>query len=112
MKSWKDLSPEEKGALLLAHHEGKVIEWKWIEGKLWHTLHRRGDGPPINWGDCYCFRVKPEPVVEEVVMYTSFPHNPWGFTADNCEQDRTHKITFNLVDSVIDCSSIKMEKLK
>ena len=24
---WKDMTPEEKGALLLANHEGKSIEW-------------------------------------------------------------------------------------
>ena len=110
MKPWKDLSPEEKGALLLASHEGRTLQY-------W----QRGTG---GWADCNSvagihdhefYRVKPEPVVEEVVMYTSRPRNRppgWGFTADNCEQDRTHKITFNLVDSVIDCSSVKMEKLK
>jgi hypothetical protein len=26
-KLWRDMTPEEKGALLLAAHEGKVIEY-------------------------------------------------------------------------------------
>jgi hypothetical protein len=34
-KLWRDMTPEEKGALLLAHHEGKVIEildyGEWLE---------------------------------------------------------------------------------
>jgi hypothetical protein len=109
MKTWKDMSPEEKGALLLAHHEGKVIEWKPLENKLWHVFRQRG---PLHWDDCYCYRVKPEPVVEEVVMFTKIPSSYWGWTADGCAVDRTHKITFNTVDGEPDCSSIKMEKLK
>lgn len=107
VKPWKDMTPEEKGALLLARHEGKTLQY-------W----RRGSG---GWANCAdvagiydheFYRIKPAPVVEEVVMYTSFPRNPWGFTADNCEQNRTHKVVFNIVDGAIDYSSVKMEKLK
>lgn len=55
MKSWRDLTAEEKGALLLASHEGKTLQyWK------------RGTG---GWEDCLpvvihkheFYRVKPEP---------------------------------------------------
>ena len=76
MKPWKDMSPEEKGALLLASHEGKTLQyWK------------RGSG---GWEDCRSvaihehetYRVKPKPVVEEVVMFTKTPSSYWGWTAD------------------------------
>lgn len=106
MKPWKDMSREEKGALLLASHEGKTLQyWK------------RGTG---GWADCLSvaiyeheyYRVKPEPVVEEVVMFTKSPSSYWGWTADGCAVDRTHKITFNTVDGEPDCSSVKMKRLK
>jgi len=35
-KLWRDMTPEEKGALMLAAHEGKVIEWSY--GLPWNTF--------------------------------------------------------------------------
>lgn len=106
MKLWKDMTPEGKGALLLASHEGKTLQyWK------------RGTG---GWEDCLsvviheneCYRVKPEPVVKEVVINGGATAGVWGFDSilSPCVED-THKITFNLVDGVPDCNSIKMIKL-
>lgn len=109
MKPWKDMTPEEKGALLLASHEGKTLQyWK------------RGTG---GWEDCLSvviheheyYRVKPKPVVTEVVMYgavgVSANDTPYLWGGSVKEQSDTHKITFNLVDGEPDCNSIKMEKL-
>lgn len=116
MKPWKDMSREEKGALLLASHEGKTLQyWK------------RGTG---GWADCLSvaiyeheyYRVKPEPVVKGVVMYAGtverlHARHPisCSWVADEYDTPAvtdTHKITFNLVDGEPDCSSVKMEKLK
>lgn len=88
---WKDLSPEEKGALLLAHHEGRDIQM--YASDHWYTVN------PI-WEDFTAYRIKPEPVRNSVEM-------KWGLGSLD-----THRITFDLVDGVPDCSSIKMEKIK
>lgn len=110
MKLWKDMTACEKGALLLASHEGETLQyWK------------RGTG---GWEDCLSvvihnnefYRVKPKPVVTEVVRYGQVCNGvePWGggfaYTLTQGRKD-THKITFNLVDGEPDCNSIKMEKL-
>lgn len=60
MKLWKDMTPEEKGALLLAYHEGKTIEWKW-KGRVEWEEDVKGGRAGLSWeGECY-YRVKPEP---------------------------------------------------
>jgi len=59
-KLWLDMTAEEKGALLLAHQEGKVIEWYCFD--MWLT-----DGS-IEWKDCIAYRVKPKPKVEVVAL--------------------------------------------
>ena len=57
-KLWRDMTDSEKGALLLAHHEGKVIEifLDWDRGGTWVNVT-----PPPNWLDEYAYRVRPEP---------------------------------------------------
>lgn len=54
-KLWRDMTPEEKGALLLAYHEGKVIEGRnedWKVG-VW-TIAKP------NWNNHSAYRIKPE----------------------------------------------------
>ena len=101
------MSPEEKGALLLAHYEGKVIQIAWIAScsgeKVWL------DQPSPAWDNFCAYRVKPP--AEKVVIFTSITDSPWGCTADTSPKGRTHKITFDTIDGEPDCTSIKMEKL-
>lgn len=100
-KTWSQMSDAEKGALLLAHHDGKSIQ-NWTNG----------------WRDCYpiwdvnnAYRVKPEPTVEAVTLFgKTDKHGGWIFWS--VLADETHKITFNLIDGKPDCASIKMEALK
>lgn len=101
-KLWRDMTPEEKGALLLAHHEGRVIENKsrysdWIAAK------------PV-WANEFAYRVKPEPKVEVV---TGVYWRELGMHCLSCTSVTgvTHRITFNTIDGEPDCSSIKMEKI-
>lgn len=104
MKPWKDMSPEEKGALLLAHHEGKVIEARdpYNKADTWEKVILP------NWTSSFAYRVKP--VVKEVLLEGFVDHERWynGRKSPGVN----YKITFNLVDGEPDCSSIKMEKLK
>ena len=58
---WRDMTPEEKGALLLAHHEGKEIEYHSF-GVGWVT-----ERP--NWFEWCRYRIKPQPKVEVVEIY-------------------------------------------
>ena len=97
----RDMTDEEKGALLLAHCEVKVIGVDYGHGCGWESV----DGPV--WWDSVAYRVKPEPVRETVKLYGRVNSSVWGKI---CPED-THRITFDLIDGEPDCSSIKMEKV-
>lgn len=99
-KLWRDMTPEEKGALLLAHHEGNVIEG-WMYGDKWTPID-------ADWSEHNAYRVKPNPVVETVTLYGSVLE---GFSTLAREPQDTHRITFNLVNGNPDPASIKMEEL-
>jgi hypothetical protein len=62
-KLWGDMTPEEKGALLLAHHEGKAIEVISPNraSKEWAFCDPQ-------WWDDYAYRVRPEPKRETVAL--------------------------------------------
>lgn len=82
-KLFRDMTPEEKGALLLAKHEGRKIQF-WHEG-AWVDM-------VIHWWfDTYAYRVAPEPETEAIV---------WG----------EYQITFDVTDGVPDCYTIKMSE--
>jgi|AntRauTorckE5430_2_1112549.scaffolds.fasta_scaffold09507_4 hypothetical protein len=96
---WADMTPEEKGALLLAQFEHKPIEMF-------------ADGPwqvcTPSWRDDRAYRIKPEPKRETVKLYGrnhcfEFKHNP-----NNTD---THSITFETIDGEPDCGTIRMERL-
>ena len=111
VKPWGDLTDPEKGALLLAYHEKKVIQWSYRQDVFVVSSSTEGGSYPC-WANDVVYRVKPEPVVEQVKIYTGKLTGPWGYTAGNSSINRTHAITFNVIDGEIDCPSIKIEKLK
>jgi hypothetical protein len=89
-KTWGEMTPEEQGALLLAHHNGETIEVydsRPTKGWTFALL-------PL-WCGSFKYRVKPEPEVKAEVVY-------WGLV---------HKITFDTIDGEPDVSTVKMEKL-
>lgn len=100
-KLWRDMTQEEKGALLLAHHEGKAIEL-FISKGSWMECS------PF-WTDDVAYRVKPEPVRETVTIYAGSPD--LGLFRHDRDIHDTHRITFDLIDGVPDCASVKMEEL-
>jgi hypothetical protein len=101
-KLWRDMTPEEKGALLLAHHEGKVIENS-MYGEHW------GAATP-SWCNNIYYRVRPEPKRKTLTLYGQEGFC-WAFT-HKPENHDTHCITFDTIDGVPDCSSVKMERIK
>jgi hypothetical protein len=105
---WCDMTPEEKGALLLAHHEGKEIELFNERGLCAWMSHIH---PEEFWLDEYAYRIKPEPKVEVVVLEND-RNGGRSFYEDSGTHKNTHRITFNLIDGEPDCDSIKMEKVQ
>lgn len=107
-KTWSEMTPEEKGALLLARYEGKVIEyWHWHDGP-WIA---------VDW-DFYArfdaasaYRVKPEPTRETVRIHgQAYPNVRWNFGSSLGKED-THIITFDTIDEEPVLASIRMEKI-
>ena len=106
-KTWSEMTPEEKGALLLARYECKVIEY-------WHC--HDGTWLAADWNfhnafnDANAYRVKPEPKRETVRIYGRVCPNGWWVFGTSCKSD-THLITFDTLDGKPDFASIRMEKI-
>jgi hypothetical protein len=99
---WGDMTPEAQGALLLAFHNGVDIQ-EWNDGwKLWHITDCSS-----RYNDTK-YRVKPAgPVV--VTHKVSGSHQLfWGYLSND---DDTHKFTYNTIDGVIDCASVRMVEI-
>jgi hypothetical protein len=93
-KLWRDMTPEEKGALLLAEHEGRVIQYYNQEGH-WSSLTVR----PV-WFEDGAYRIRPEPKRETVTLYAGhdgLPPVPIG--------------TIDLTDGKLDLGSAKIEPI-
>jgi len=100
---WRDMTPEQKGALLLAEHEGKVVQS--YGGESWFDVAWPA------WDDDTAYRIRPEPK-REVVEIDVFCAA--GFGAEACagtEWPATHRITFTTIDGKPDCASIRMEEV-
>lgn len=95
-KTWGEMTDAEKGALLLAAHEGKVIEFRNDED----TPEWKKAAP--KWASWCYYRVKPEPVRETVGLYISDP----------CSNGSYIQIgTIDTEDGKPDCNSVKMERI-
>jgi hypothetical protein len=112
-KTWVEMTPEEKGALLLAHHEGKVIE------RCVPMCDCTGEVTNHEWKKCFhighylhcAYRIRPEPVREVVEKYGYYDGNEWVFGSGPQTTSDTHRITFDLIDGKPDCDSVKMERI-
>lgn len=98
-KIWSDMTPEEKGALLLAAHDGKVIEAH-CDKKGWVTIYP-------SWDSDLPYRIKPEPKVETVTL-NGDGGSYWGIGVNDHD---THRITFQTLDCIPDPTTIKMEAI-
>lgn len=95
-KPWSDLTAEEKGALLLARYEGKVVENGDGLGKWWTSEYK-----PF-FIDAGYYRIKPNPKTETVTLFYK-----------RFDTGAHHEVgTIDLVDGVPDCGTLKMEALK
>jgi len=104
MKTWEEMTDEEKGALLLAEYEGKIIQYYSETYDTWLIAI-----PP--WEENLFYRIKPEPKVRTVEVFGfmgEYGKFVWGAEKETLD---THKITFNIINGELDCNSIKMEKI-
>lgn len=101
-KLWRDMLPEEKGALLLAHHEGKKIEANVQKAsralKVLFLNEWVGAARP-RWEDDYAYRIKPEPTRDTIKLYIS---NGLGMRQIG---------TIDTIDGEPDSASIKIKKV-
>jgi len=103
---WADMTPEQKGSLLLAEHEGRDIQALAVDddGTTWVMKLSS------QWHDGIAYRVKPEPKRETVTM-TGHNRGYWCFGSDRLEDRDTHRITFDTIDGEPDGATIRMEWL-
>jgi len=97
---WRDMTPEAQGALLLAHHTGDIIQFFSYDEWL--------DIQDPNFARRDKYRVKPANPVVVTHEISGSDKLLWGFNRADCD---THKITYNTIDGVIDCASVKMIEL-
>ena len=89
--AWREMDDTEKGALLLARHEGKTIErcvndeWVSYQGSI------EPDG---------AYRIKPEPIVAYRTMFCTSDGYEWS---DICLAAHARSVDFPLVDGKIPC---------
>ena len=103
-KLWRDMTPEEKGALLLAAHEGKVIEMLFHDGE-WQEITPQ-------WALCRSYRVRPEPVRKPVSIVGGYKRSAYyAFSEGKALDNDEYRITFDTIDGVPDCASVKMEQI-
>lgn len=106
-KLWGDMTDEEQGALLLAHHRGEVVQYRSYNSKWpdsWTYCKQPG------WKDHVCYRIQPKPVVEEVVWWVNQNGNV-KHSEKWIKQDNVAKITYSKIDGEFDWSSLKGESL-
>jgi hypothetical protein len=109
---WKDMTREEKGALLLGWHEGKVIEvFDLLYPDKWY------EDDPCFYEDC-AYRIKPEPkreIMEAKLCIneagTSLPMAPTWSAGAYGEERHYFTLTFDVIDGKPDPSSIKIEQI-
>jgi len=110
-KLWRDMTPEEKGALLLGWHEGKIIE---VFGLGYPDMWYYEDDPCFE-DDC-AYRVKPEPETMTAKLcidaYGTSLHMRPDFRDNYYGDENFHfTLTFDIIDGKPDSASIKIEEL-
>lgn len=111
-KAWGEMTDADKGALLLAHHEGQVIEYHSTGMNVWYKWndYTFDDNACGGFYDKFAYRIKPEPVVETVTAYAD-PNLGGGFEVNSHCEHWPYRITFTTTDGKPDCGSIKMERI-
>lgn len=106
---WRNMTPEQKGAMLLAAHERKVIEYIHACSSGWHAVDWKRE---TIWYNDTAYRIRPEPKRETVTMHTDGKSvEVWDFFSIPTVTNATNRITFTTIDGVPDCASVKMDAI-
>ena len=101
-KTWEEMTDEEKGALLLAEHRGKVIEWKHPQ-----DMYDDWDTENLRFGISYmAYRVRPPEPKRETAVWWWEPEcsgSRWYY------DEATHRITLPLLDGNIPAGNYTSE---
>ena len=89
-KMWRDMTPEEKGALLLAHHEGKAIEVYNANTGEWREVR-------AEWIYYKAYRIRPEPKRETVSYEWNCSYGFYGNDGPN-DPKTNRNVTLPLID--------------
>ena len=103
IKKWRDMTAEEKGALLLAAHEGNVIE----HDDLTYTDGWEVAGSPT-WNENIAYRVKPDDVRESIELKGHVRDGIWN---EGLWGHPLYRITFDTINGEPDPTSIRMERI-
>jgi hypothetical protein len=103
--TWRDMTPEQQGALLLAHHQGKTIEVKSFALGNWVPLHEP------EWVSSAAYRIKPKPVVVHYKRYAGLYSGDLGALSMCKNTGSDYVLTYDIEDGVPVCSSVKLSKL-
>jgi hypothetical protein len=103
--TWGDMTPEQQGALLLAHHQGKTIEVNCWESGEWDKITYP------TWGSLCAYRIKPEPVVVHHKRYAGLCKGDLGAIWKGQYSDAAYELTYDTEDGVPVCSSVKLSQL-
>lgn len=104
---WIDRTANEKGAILLAWHNGARIERFCEHRQEWVAAS-------LSCGEHHAYRANTDPVRKTIVMVGKAEgfYGEYSFhQCDNVTLGYSHKIMFDLVDGEPDTNSVKMEKL-
>ena len=112
-KLWRDMAPEEKGALLLAHHEGQSIQsFGVFVPDTWCAEFPE-------WEDNVAYRIRPQQTRETVnanlcITQAGKSLHMRPDYSDNYYGDGLSyfTLTFDLVDDKLDPSSIKIKGIE
>ena len=86
---WKDMTPEQKGALLLAEHDGGEVQ-VFVVG-IWVTITTDRS---VQFLPHMAYRARPAPKVTERTYGWSAD---WGMTLGGISSRDTHKITMRFI---------------
>lgn len=107
------MKTEEIIEVLQAYEDGKELEVKKFYDWVSRSFKNRNELLHILSNGC-TIRVKPEPKIEKVELYTCFDDEDYR-EMDICILKKTdhdtHRITYNLVDGEPDLDSFKIEKI-
>jgi len=108
--TWGDMTDAEKGALLLAELDGECLEQKGRVIVNGESLFRWAPKQEGCWLDKFAYRIKPEPLVENVTLMVYDNGEGQPHIAEYMS-DPNYRMVYTRTNGEPDLDSIKMERI-